>query len=188
MVVIGLKTSWLEGILVTEWMNWKTLQSLNWRIGRQDGGHWKFWMGRPDGGHWIEDMVVIGVIFTSDKCFTMAHLSVLWKDARKGRGGSISTNTEYFNGMVHKLEVVGWIFFTTSAEMRLLKITEVTPLMYVPPTDEEWSVAPGGRCFKTSQCLATMRKFRQCPVADCKKWFNGVDPFQPHSATLHAPQ
>ena len=58
--------------------------------------------------------------------------SVLWKGAKKGRGGSISTKAENFNAMVHNLEVVGWIFFMTSAEMRLLKITEVTPLMYVP--------------------------------------------------------
>ena len=114
--------------------------------------------------------------------------SVLWKGAKKGRGRGISTKAEYFKGMLHILEVVGWIFLTTSAEMWLLKITEDIHLMYVFPTDEEWSVAPGGRCFKTFQCLATMRKFCQCPVADCKKWFNGVDPFQPHSATLHAPQ
>ena len=50
---------------------------------------------------------------------------MLWKGAKKGRGGSISTKAEYFNGMVHNLEVLGWIFFATSAEMRLLKITEV---------------------------------------------------------------
>ena len=37
-------------------------------------------------------------------------VSVLWKGAKKGTGAGTSTKAEYFNGMVHNLEVVGWIF------------------------------------------------------------------------------
>ena len=37
-------------------------------------------------------------------------MSVLWKGAKKGTGAGTSTKAEYFNGMVHNLEVVGWIF------------------------------------------------------------------------------